>query len=89
MEPAKPGDRIVARATETKRNFRTGFYRIEVIINGDAIESVAKQRQSRSSLSLPSLSLFFLIGLFFQFILDQPWAFRDHFLWGVRFDEML
>ncbi|MGF2616374.1 hotdog fold thioesterase [Rossellomorea vietnamensis] len=27
---AMPGDRISARAIETKRNFRTGFYRIEV-----------------------------------------------------------
>lgn len=30
MEAAKPGDRIVARATEVRRNFRTGFYRIEI-----------------------------------------------------------
>lgn len=30
IEAAKPGDRIVARATETRRNFRTGFYRIEI-----------------------------------------------------------
>lgn len=30
MESAKPGDKIVARATEVRRNFRTGFYRIEV-----------------------------------------------------------
>ncbi|MFJ7971854.1 PaaI family thioesterase [Psychrobacillus sp. NPDC096389] len=30
MESAKPGDKLVARATEVKRNFRTGFYRIEV-----------------------------------------------------------
>lgn len=26
IESAKPGDKIVARATEVKRNFRTGFY---------------------------------------------------------------
>lgn len=30
IEAAKPGDRIVARATEIRRNFRTGFYRIEI-----------------------------------------------------------
>lgn len=31
IEAAKPGDRIVARATEIKRNFRTGFYRIDIL----------------------------------------------------------
>jgi acyl-CoA thioesterase len=30
IEAAKPGDRIVALATEVRRNFRTGFYRIEI-----------------------------------------------------------
>jgi acyl-CoA thioesterase len=30
MESAKPGDKLAARATEVKRNYRTGFYRIEV-----------------------------------------------------------
>nr|WP_263323518.1 hypothetical protein [Neobacillus sp. Marseille-Q6967] len=30
MESAKPGDNIAARATEIKRNYRTGFYRIDV-----------------------------------------------------------
>ena len=30
IESAKPGDKIVARATEIKRNYRTGFYRIDV-----------------------------------------------------------
>jgi acyl-CoA thioesterase len=30
IEAAKPGDKIVARATEVRRNFRTGFYRIEI-----------------------------------------------------------
>jgi len=30
IEAAKPGDRIVARATEVRRNFRTGFYRIDI-----------------------------------------------------------
>lgn len=31
IESAKPGDKIVARATEVKRNYRTGFYRIDVL----------------------------------------------------------
>ncbi|WP_245980084.1 PaaI family thioesterase [Peribacillus asahii] len=30
IESAKPGDKIIARATEVKRNYRTGFYRIDV-----------------------------------------------------------
>ncbi|MEY2194430.1 PaaI family thioesterase [Neobacillus sp. BF23-41] len=30
IEAAKPGDRIVARSTEIRRNFRTGFYRIDI-----------------------------------------------------------
>lgn len=30
IEAAKPGDRIIARATEVRRNFRTGFYRIDI-----------------------------------------------------------
>ena len=30
IESAKAGDKIVARATELKRNFRTGFYRIDI-----------------------------------------------------------
>jgi acyl-CoA thioesterase len=30
IEAANPGDRIIARATEVRRNFRTGFYRIEI-----------------------------------------------------------
>ncbi|CAH0158271.1 PaaI family thioesterase [Peribacillus simplex] len=30
IESAKTGDKIVARATEIKRNYRTGFYRIDV-----------------------------------------------------------
>ncbi|MFJ7929086.1 hypothetical protein [Peribacillus sp. NPDC096448] len=32
IESAKPGDKIVARATEVKRNYRTGFYRISIFI---------------------------------------------------------
>lgn len=31
IESAKPGDKIVARATEVKRKYRTGFYRIVVL----------------------------------------------------------
>ncbi|MEK4485736.1 hotdog fold thioesterase [Psychrobacillus sp. FSL H8-0484] len=31
IESAKPGDKIVARATELKRNYRTGFYRIDIL----------------------------------------------------------
>ena len=31
IESAKPGDKLVARATELKRNYRTGFYRIDVL----------------------------------------------------------
>jgi acyl-CoA thioesterase len=30
IESAQPGDTIVAHATEIKRNFRTGFYRIDI-----------------------------------------------------------
>ncbi|AJO18381.1 PaaI family thioesterase [Bacillus paralicheniformis] len=31
IESAKPGDKITARAKEEKRNFRTGFYRIDIL----------------------------------------------------------
>ncbi|AZV41619.1 PaaI family thioesterase [Peribacillus asahii] len=31
IESAKPGNQIVARATEVKRNYRTGFYRIDIL----------------------------------------------------------
>ena len=31
IESAKPGDKLVARATELKRNYRTGFYRIDIL----------------------------------------------------------
>lgn len=30
IEAAKSGDRIIANATEIRRNFRTGFYRIDI-----------------------------------------------------------
>jgi acyl-CoA thioesterase len=31
ISSAKPGDKLVARATEIRRNYRTGFYRIEIL----------------------------------------------------------
>ncbi|MCM3255453.1 hotdog fold thioesterase [Priestia aryabhattai] len=31
IESAKPGDKLMARATELKRNYRTGFYRIDIL----------------------------------------------------------
>ncbi|WP_176586234.1 PaaI family thioesterase [Priestia megaterium] len=31
IESAKPEDKLVARATELKRNYRTGFYRIDIL----------------------------------------------------------
>ncbi|KAB2334897.1 hotdog fold thioesterase [Cytobacillus depressus] len=40
MESAKPGDKIVARATEVKRNYRTGFYRIDVFHGENLIASM-------------------------------------------------
>ncbi|MCP3739450.1 hotdog fold thioesterase [Rossellomorea sp. BNER] len=40
MESAKPGDKIVARATELKRNFRTGFYSIEILHENHLIASM-------------------------------------------------
>lgn len=40
MESAKPGDKLVARATEVKRNFRTGFYRIEVYHENNLIATM-------------------------------------------------
>lgn len=30
IQTAKPGDTLTARATEIKRNYRTGFYRIDI-----------------------------------------------------------
>jgi len=30
IESAKPGDKIAARTTEIKRNYRTGFYRTDI-----------------------------------------------------------
>ncbi|MFD1445231.1 PaaI family thioesterase [Oceanobacillus profundus] len=40
MESAKPGEELVARATEVKRNFRTGFYRIEVFHEDNLIATM-------------------------------------------------
>ncbi|WP_370576397.1 hotdog domain-containing protein [Neobacillus niacini] len=40
IEAAKPGDRIVARAIEIRRNFRTGFYRIEIFHEQNLISTM-------------------------------------------------
>ncbi|WP_249310289.1 hotdog fold thioesterase [Bacillus sp. FJAT-49736] len=40
IEAAKPGDKIIARATELKRNFRTGFYRIDIYHGGNMIATM-------------------------------------------------
>lgn len=40
IESAKPGDMILARATEVKRNFRTGFYRIEIFHQQNVIATM-------------------------------------------------
>ncbi|TMW71249.1 PaaI family thioesterase [Alteribacter natronophilus] len=40
MKAALPAHRITARATETTRNFRTGFYRIEVFHEEDRIATM-------------------------------------------------
>jgi acyl-CoA thioesterase len=37
---AMPGDRIIARATETRRNFRTGFYRIDIFHEEEPIATM-------------------------------------------------
>lgn len=33
MESAMPGDTLIARAKEVRRNYRTGFYQIEILKN--------------------------------------------------------
>ena len=33
MESAMPGDTLIARAREIRRNYRTGFYQIEILKN--------------------------------------------------------
>ncbi|MDR4924818.1 hotdog domain-containing protein [Peribacillus simplex] len=40
IESAKTGDKIVARATEIKRNYRTGFYRIDVFLEENLIATM-------------------------------------------------
>ncbi|MED3550282.1 PaaI family thioesterase [Cytobacillus praedii] len=40
MESAKPGDKLVARAIEIKRKFRTGFYRVEVFHEDNLIATI-------------------------------------------------
>ncbi|WP_232426212.1 hotdog domain-containing protein [Cytobacillus praedii] len=40
MESAKPGDKLVARAIEINRKFRTGFYRVEVFHEDNLIATM-------------------------------------------------
>jgi acyl-CoA thioesterase len=40
IESAIPGDKIIARATEIRRNFRTGFYRIEIFYKQNIIATM-------------------------------------------------
>ncbi|WP_106498196.1 PaaI family thioesterase [Lentibacillus sp. Marseille-P4043] len=40
IEAAKPGDKIVACATEIRRNFRTGFYRIDILHKDNLIATM-------------------------------------------------
>lgn len=40
IETAKTGDRIVARVTEVKRNYRTGFYRIDILLGQNLIATM-------------------------------------------------
>lgn len=40
IESAKPGDTIVARATEVRRNFRTGFYRVDIFHEDNLIATM-------------------------------------------------
>ncbi|WP_079504692.1 PaaI family thioesterase [Mesobacillus jeotgali] len=40
IEAVKPGEKIVARATETRRNFRTGFYRIEIFHENNTVATM-------------------------------------------------
>ncbi|MDE4085038.1 PaaI family thioesterase [Planococcus maritimus] len=40
ISPAMPGDLLTARAVETKRNFRVGFYRADVFRGEDIIATV-------------------------------------------------
>ena len=47
LQPARAGDVLRARATETKRGHRTGFYRIEVLHGEDLVatmEAVAHRK---------------------------------------------
>lgn len=40
VQAAKPGDLLTARATETQRNFRVGFYRVDVLRGEEIIATV-------------------------------------------------
>ncbi|ARF17822.1 hotdog fold thioesterase [Sporosarcina ureae] len=48
MEPAKPGDKLVAVVKEVKRNFRTGFYRVEVFHEKSLIATMEAMSYSKS-----------------------------------------
>lgn len=53
MKAAKPGDTIIARGTEERRNNRTGFYRIEVYHENDLIATMEAVSYSVSSYFVP------------------------------------
>lgn len=40
IQAASPGDLLTARAVETKRNFRVGFYRVDVLCGKEIIATV-------------------------------------------------
>lgn len=40
IQAARPGDVLTARAVETKRNFRVGFYRVDVLRGEDIIATI-------------------------------------------------
>lgn len=40
IESAKFGDKMIASATEIKRNYRTGFYRIDIFHDQDVIATM-------------------------------------------------
>ncbi|MBT2582944.1 PaaI family thioesterase [Planococcus sp. ISL-109] len=40
IQAAQPGDLLTARAVETKRNFRVGFYRVDVLRGEEIIATV-------------------------------------------------
>lgn len=48
LESAKPGDKLIARAVETKLNFRTGFYRVEVFHEENLIATMEAMSYRKS-----------------------------------------